>query len=60
MRDLESLDVTPLLSMTPLLSFPKWFGLPDKKNLPSTFSIEYVRSWKKVNKAEPEDSGDKK
>ena len=41
-------------------TFPKWFGLPDKKNLPSTFSIEYVRSWKKPKKGEPEDSGDKK
>ncbi len=24
-----------------------WFGLPDPKELPSTFSIEYVRAWKK-------------
>jgi len=23
-----------------------WFGLPRKENLPSVFSIEYVRSWK--------------
>ncbi len=28
-------------------TFPKLFGLPRKENLPSTFSIEYVRSWKK-------------
>lgn len=27
-------------------TMPEWFGLPDEKNLPSTFSIEYVRSWK--------------
>ena len=26
----------------------EWFGLPEKENLPSTFSIEYVRSWRKV------------
>jgi beta-glucanase (GH16 family) len=26
-------------------TFPEWFGLPDKKSLPATFSIEYVRSW---------------
>ncbi len=26
-------------------TFPDWFGLPDKETLPSTFSIEYVRSW---------------
>jgi beta-glucanase (GH16 family) len=29
-------------------TMPEWFGLPEKENLPSTFSIEYVRSWKKV------------
>ncbi|NQT39922.1 MAG: family 16 glycosylhydrolase [Planctomycetes bacterium] len=28
-------------------TMPDWFGLPKKENLPSTFSIEYVRSWKK-------------
>jgi len=28
-------------------TMPKWYGLPDPKNLPSTFSIEYVRSWKR-------------
>lgn len=38
-------------------TMPKWFGLPDKDNLPSTFSIEYVRSWKKMKKDEPSDSG---
>jgi beta-glucanase (GH16 family) len=25
-----------------------WFGLPDKEELPATFSIEYVRSWRRV------------
>ena len=34
-------------------TFPKWFGLPEKANLPSTFSIEYIRSWKK--RAQPSD-----
>lgn len=29
-------------------TMPDWFGLPKKENLPSTFSIEYVRSWRKV------------
>ena len=24
-----------------------WFGMPEDKDLPSTFSIEYVRAWKK-------------
>lgn len=28
-------------------TMPDWFGLPDPKQLPSTFSIEYVRTWKK-------------
>jgi len=27
-------------------TMPDWFGLPEDKDLPSTFSIEYVRSWK--------------
>lgn len=30
-------------------TMPDWFGLPDDKDLPSTFSIEYVRSWKYNN-----------
>ena len=29
-------------------TMPEWFGLPDKANLPSTFSIEYVKSWRRV------------
>ena len=33
-------------------TFPKWFGLPKKENLPSTFSIEYVRSWGRANPAD--------
>ena len=28
-------------------TMPDWFGLPDKKDLPATFSIDYVRSWRK-------------
>jgi len=27
-------------------TMPKWFGLPEDKNLPSTYSIEYIRAWK--------------
>lgn len=30
-------------------TMPKWFGLPKDSNLPSTYSIEYVRAWKKGN-----------
>ncbi len=28
-------------------TMPKWFGLPKDSDLPSTYSIEYVRVWKK-------------
>jgi len=28
-------------------TMPKWFGLPRDSDLPSTYSIEYVRAWKK-------------
>jgi hypothetical protein len=24
----------------------QWFGMPDDNDLPSTFSVEYVRAWK--------------
>ncbi|MDP8246469.1 MAG: family 16 glycosylhydrolase [Candidatus Hinthialibacter antarcticus] len=30
-------------------TMPEWFGLPDAENLPSTFHIDYVRSWRKVD-----------
>ncbi|MFN7993378.1 MAG: family 16 glycosylhydrolase [Bryobacteraceae bacterium] len=26
-------------------TFPFWFGMPEDRDLPSTFSIEYVRAW---------------
>lgn len=28
-------------------TMPDWFGLPLDKDLPSTFSVDYVRTWKK-------------
>jgi hypothetical protein len=28
-------------------TMPDWFGMPDDNDLPSTFSIEYVRAWKR-------------
>jgi len=34
-------------------TMPQWFGLPNPKDLPSTFSIEYVRTWKRVGLEEP-------
>jgi beta-glucanase (GH16 family) len=30
-------------------TFPDWFGLPLKEELPATFSIEYVRSWRRID-----------
>ncbi|MBN2315756.1 MAG: family 16 glycosylhydrolase [Sedimentisphaerales bacterium] len=27
-------------------TMPKWFGLPNDDDLPSTYSIEYIRTWK--------------
>ena len=28
-------------------TMPDWFGMPDAADLPSTFSVEYVRAWKR-------------
>ena len=28
-------------------TMPTWFGMPQDEDLPSTYSIEYIRSWKK-------------
>jgi beta-glucanase (GH16 family) len=30
-------------------TMPEWFGLPEKEELPATFSIEYVRSWRRAD-----------
>jgi beta-glucanase (GH16 family) len=27
-------------------TMPTWFGLPNDEDLPSTFSLEYVRAWR--------------
>jgi beta-glucanase (GH16 family) len=32
-------------------TMPDWFGLPRDSDLPSTYSIEYVRAWKKTGGA---------
>jgi beta-glucanase (GH16 family) len=36
----------PLFLIFDSETMPDWFGMPDDKDLPSTFSIEYVRAWK--------------
>lgn len=28
-------------------TMPDWFGMPEDDDLPSTFSVEYVRAWRK-------------
>lgn len=35
-------------------TMPNWFGLPELENLPSTFSIEYVRAWRRLDGPKPE------
>ena len=30
-------------------TMPKWFGLPEPGTLPSTFSIDYVRAWSRLD-----------
>jgi len=38
-------------------TMPDWFGLPDEAELPSTFSIDYVRSWKRIDEGGTADGG---
>jgi len=38
----------PLFLIFDSETMPKWFGMPQDSDLPSTFSIEYVRAWKKA------------
>jgi beta-glucanase (GH16 family) len=37
----------PLFLIFDSETMPEWFGIPDDVDLPSTFSIEYVRAWKR-------------
>ena len=37
----------PLFLIFDSETMPEWFGMPKDENLPSTFSVEYVRAWKK-------------
>ncbi len=37
----------PLYLIFDSKTMPEWFGMPVAGDLPSTFSIEYVRAWKR-------------
>ncbi len=37
----------PLFLIFDSETMPSWFGMPEDEDLPSTYSIEYVRAWKK-------------
>jgi acetyl esterase/lipase/beta-glucanase (GH16 family) len=43
----------PLFLIFDSETMPEWFGMPDDKELPSTFSVEYVRAWKRSEIAGP-------
>ena len=36
-------------------TMPEWFGMPDDKDLPSTYSVEYVRAWRKQGEKREKD-----
>jgi beta-glucanase (GH16 family) len=36
----------PLFLIFDSETMPEWFGMPKNEDLPSTFSVEYVRAWK--------------
>jgi beta-glucanase (GH16 family) len=40
----------PLFLIFDSETMPEWFGMPDDADLPSTFTIEYVRAWKRSGK----------
>ena len=37
----------PLFLIFDSETMPEWFGMPDDADLPSSFSVEYVRAWKR-------------
>jgi len=43
----------PLFLIFDSETIPQWFGMPQDKDLPSTFSIKYVRAWKKKQLGSP-------
>ena len=40
----------PLYMIFDSETMPDWFGMPEDADLPSTYSIEYIRAWKKQPK----------
>jgi beta-glucanase (GH16 family) len=42
----------PLFLIFDSETMPNWFGMPNDSNLPSTFSIDYVRAWRKQGPAQ--------
>ena len=42
----------PLFLIFDSETMPKWFGMPNDEDLPSTYSIEYVRAWKRTERQE--------
>ncbi len=38
----------PLFMIFDSETMPKWFGMPKDEDLPSTYSVEYVRAWKRT------------
>jgi beta-glucanase (GH16 family) len=41
----------PLFMIFDSETMPDWFGMPEDADLPSTYSVEYVRAWKREDKA---------
>lgn len=41
----------PLILTFDSETMPEWFGMPDDADLPSTFSVDYVRAWTKKQAA---------
>jgi beta-glucanase (GH16 family) len=39
----------PLYMIFDSETMPEWFGMPKDEDLPSTFSVEYVRAWQKAS-----------
>ena len=41
------IGINPLYLILDSETMPDWFGMPEDNDLPSTFSIQYVRAWKR-------------